>query len=98
MDARYEKAKGIVAEGKVRESHGAYYVAAASEGVGAYRVELHGLEPTCTCAASGASTSKQPPFSGRSRRPDTPPRATSPASRSSARAIRRTGRTTTPHK
>ena len=48
MDARYEKAKQIVADGKVRAGHGCYFVT-ASTGDGFYRVTLDGLFPTCTC-------------------------------------------------
>ncbi|HVS38623.1 MAG TPA: transposase [Gemmataceae bacterium] len=49
MDVRLEKAKHIVAEGKVREAHGGYYVASASGVHREYRVTLDGLYPSCSC-------------------------------------------------
>jgi transposase len=48
MDARFEKAKQIVADGKVRPGPGCYFVT-ASTGGDLYRVTLDGLFPTCTC-------------------------------------------------
>jgi hypothetical protein len=48
MDARYEKAKQIVADGKVRSGLGCYFVTASS-GDGFYRVTLDGSFPTCSC-------------------------------------------------
>lgn len=48
MDARFEKAKQIVSDGKVKPGPGCYFVT-ASTGGGLYRVTLDTLFPTCTC-------------------------------------------------
>ena len=49
MDLRYEKAKQIVADGKVRPGPDGYLVTSSDGATKTYKVALDGLFPTCTC-------------------------------------------------